>query len=133
MSDTEKLTEKVPTPLDLGRRALRQPGWRWLKGTVNLHGIALPDFSDPATLGCLLALVREAWDDPSLYLAPRFERDDDGSLGTRWVVCSLRHLGAIVLPGRGPAGYGHTEAEALVCALENAPTKPTKEVPCTKP
>lgn len=26
----------------------------------------VPDLSDPATLGCLLALVREAWDDPKL-------------------------------------------------------------------
>jgi hypothetical protein len=28
----------------------------------------LPDLSDPATLGCLLALVREAWNDPTLGL-----------------------------------------------------------------
>ena len=27
---------------------------------------ALPDLTDPATLGCLLALVREAWQDPTI-------------------------------------------------------------------
>ena len=27
---------------------------------------AVPDLQDPATLGCLLALVREAWGDPNL-------------------------------------------------------------------
>jgi hypothetical protein len=29
--------------------------------TRALHSGALPDLADPATLGCLLALVREAW------------------------------------------------------------------------
>ena len=29
----------------------------------------LPDLQDPATLGCLLALVREAWGDPAIYVS----------------------------------------------------------------
>lgn len=29
--------------------------------------IMLPDLQDPATLGCLLALAREAWGDPTIY------------------------------------------------------------------
>lgn len=61
-------------------------------------GDGIPDLSDPATLGCLLALVREKWG--SVYAKP--EED-------RWTV-------------RGPTGHivgqGPTEAEALVAALE---------------
>lgn len=33
-----------------------------------------PDLDDPATLGCLLALVREAWGDPNLCVSAR--KDD---------------------------------------------------------
>ena len=71
---------------DLGRRAVACKHWRWMDGMLiqplnsrtavieeeyihdrgwsakrrkwdDLH----PDLSDPATLGCLLALVRRAW------------------------------------------------------------------------
>ena len=69
---------------------------------------ALPDLSDPATLGCLLALVREAWSDPTLCVVL------DTSDG-RW------HVGCwddgMAMRGSG----GATEAEALVAALESAP------------
>ncbi len=63
----------------------------------------LPDFRDPATLGCVLALVREAWGDPFMYLAPA-----DG-----WYVGNGARA---TMAGRGP-----TEAAALVAALEAAP------------
>jgi hypothetical protein len=63
----------------------------------------LPDFRDAATLGCLLALVRRAWGDPCMYLAPA-----DG-----WYVGKG---GRDSMPGEGP-----TEAAALVAALEAAP------------
>lgn len=68
--------------LDLARRAVACNGWRWMPGMLVVgsqrHGEwpfrvchlssltlrddpgALPDLTDPATLGCLLALVREA-------------------------------------------------------------------------
>jgi hypothetical protein len=66
----------------------------------------LPDLSDPATLGCLLALVREAWGDPLMQAM---------NAGGGWV-------------GFRPApiwtdkeGCYDTEAEALVAALEAAP------------
>jgi len=60
---------------------------------------ALPDLTDPATLGCLLALVREAWDDRYLCasLSPR----------KLWMVDGW--------------SLHDTEAEALVAALEAAP------------
>lgn len=69
---------------------------------------ATPDLSDSATLGCLLALVREAWGDPSLCVV--FDHDDG-----RWNVG--RWEDGLVLRGRG----GASEAEALVNALEGAP------------
>jgi len=62
---------------------------------------AVPVLSDYATLGCLLALVREAWREPDLYVWP--------AGGWYWVV-DHDHL-----------VQARTEAEALVTALEDAP------------
>lgn len=69
----------------------------------------LPDLSDPATLGCLLALVREAWGDPWAHTASSYQEG--------WVVCASQDR-------RIFAGYDDglaSEAEALVAALEAAP------------
>jgi hypothetical protein len=71
---------------ELGRRAVNCKHWRWMEGMAwfeppngapdndgdcgrlgslwtdaDFGSPAYPDLSDPATLGCLLALVREAW------------------------------------------------------------------------
>jgi hypothetical protein len=67
---------------------------------------ALPDLSDPATLGWLLALVREKWGPLSCV----------GWDGKRWIV--LDHMAATTDDGRAPIATGDTEAEALVAALE---------------
>ena len=69
---------------------------------------ALPDLTDPATLGCLLALVREAWDDPHVYAM---------RLNVR------RQIWVVHVPSDRHSihGEGETEAEALVAALEAAP------------
>ena len=107
----------------LSRRAVACKGWRWMSGmrwrTEDDRGRlddyqpeymgrppdALPDLQDPATLGCLLALVRVAWG-----------QDDLGAfrVGGQWC--------AEVTPQEGQhhAFYGDTEAEALVAALEAA-------------
>jgi len=64
----------------------------------------LPCIEDHATLGCLLALVREAWNDAKvhvLYVEGLY----------RWE-CADRH---------NVHGSGQTEAEALIDALEYAP------------
>ena len=110
----------------LARRAVACKGWRWMPGmravgrrnlpaawfrleesTPSLTGEwsdALPDLTDHATLGCLLALVREALHSPRahvLYVAGLH----------RWECADNR----VVL------GVGATEAEALVAALEEDP------------
>lgn len=80
-------------------------------GSTRAHspqGHLLPDLSDPATLGCLLALVREAWGDPHA--------------GSRWMKPDWK----VLVQRRGyinhtVVGVGRTEAEALVRALEAAP------------
>jgi hypothetical protein len=71
----------------------------------------LPDLTDPATLGCLLVLVREAWGDPHVYVL---------SCASDWfTVCSPNAEGGKWLAH--PPIDGSTEAEALIAALEAAP------------
>lgn len=69
---------------------------------------ALPDLRDPATLGCLLALVREVWGDACACVLPV----DYGPGGVMWV-CRLAAGGRSLTARHWP-----TEAEALVAALE---------------
>lgn len=68
-------------------------------------GTRIPDLSDPATLGCLLALVREARNNPAGFVVP--ERNGNWTYYTQLY----------------NADYwtGGSEAEALVIALENTP------------
>lgn len=81
----------------------------------------LPDFSDPATLGCLLALVREARPGCALWVARDCVVDplDDTEymLDERegWTVC-----GGSGEDYLSPYGSGRTEAASLVAALEAA-------------
>ena len=116
--------------IDLAKRAVACKHWRWMPGMLavgrrnmpdawfrleerlpKLMGEwsqALPDLADPATLGCLLAMVREAWGMPVAVWYPKNEE-----------VCS-------VSVGRLPVVTGRhwteaTKAEALVAALEAAP------------
>ena len=133
-------TEPLENLEELARRAIACKRWRWMPGMLSAKGLrvtrrdsdgyvvgyyedlsyiaecvpgTLPDLSDPATLGCLLALVRKAWgDEASVSL----------NISSFWAVG-----GAKIQKGKSA---GHTinlgiwkltEAEALVAALEVAP------------
>jgi hypothetical protein len=110
-------------------RAIACPRWRWMGGmrvirpprhdgatgyTIRLEQDGyraapheIPDFSDPATVGCLLALVREAWGS-GFHLVP------DGG----WLARGAR------MPDKSTVNLGiceRTEVAALVAALEAAP------------
>ena len=69
----------------------------------------LPDVEDPATLGCLLALVREACGDDEAYAMPW--HDEDGG----WTVTVNDEDRCHNI------AEGETEVEALVTALEEPP------------
>jgi hypothetical protein len=108
----------------LGRRAVACRHWRWMAGMHLIHpaetdgmtGYALrlavdgykqarlgeyPDLSDPATVGCLAALVRQVSGKPHLFA--QFTLDD------HWSICDLHdHRSAFV----------RSEAEAWVEVLE---------------
>lgn len=116
----------------LARRAVACKGWRWMPGMLTTDGFricrvdadgykfgylteysyahtvegdVLPDLEDAATLGCLLALVREAHGAPFLQVSVSISSEH----GYRFE-CNPRHRGAWV----------ESEEEALVAALEAA-------------
>jgi hypothetical protein len=73
-----------------------------------------PDLDDPATLGCLLALVREAWGDPLLCTS----EGHDILSKHWWAVSSTMRRNSDLRP----CGLSQvSEAEALIAALESAP------------
>lgn len=116
---------------ELAKRAVACSGWRWLPGMLatlddggswmrimapqrRMHGdwkFALPDLTDPATLGCLLSLVREAWGEPKVWV-------EGGPNGDEWRVWRWLDGGVVCL------ACGPTEAAALVAALEAKNDRP---------
>lgn len=85
---------------------------RWSDTAVVVTALHMPeqypDLSDPATLGCLLTLVREAWKSPVAQVSPSLP---DGHIWT----CYINDEADDRLFRE------RTEAEALVAALEAAP------------
>ena len=127
----------TPEFVVLAQRAVACSKWRWIRGMTLIVEDAisssnpelitwadpggmgyyqhrsttcgdLPDLTDPATLGCLLVLVREAWNDYTI--TTQFHP----SVGTpdrkRWRVWQSGN----------PIAYGVSEPEALVSALEQS-------------
>ena len=78
----------------------------------------VPDLTDAATVGCLLALVREAYRDASKLWDGHVEVRRDHR--TIFFVMGFHHdaSGALV---EDTLATGRTETEALVAALEIAP------------
>ena len=117
----------------LARRAVACPRWRWMPGMAYLrrgkrHRVdsdvlanggsydetCIPDLTDPATLGCLLALVREAWGDPGFYAAQSGTKIKGTDI-FGWDTFGYLH-------GKSCKGMLYrSEAEALVAALEVGP------------
>jgi hypothetical protein len=124
---------------EIAKRAVACKGWCWMPGMLTLDGRrvvgvdgdvlelfyadehkcyqrwaedAEPDFGDPATVGCLLALVRRALTDETATVS---YDDFDGTF-----FCMARHE----LDGQpywGVVTQADTEVDALVAALEAAP------------
>lgn len=91
--------------------------WAGISGEVvghdyahDIRGAGVPDWTDHATLGCLLAMVREATGCHSLYCR---ESSQGG-----WVACAREQAG-------GSAGVwrGQNEVAALLAAIDAAPRK----------
>jgi hypothetical protein len=136
----EEQFEQHKQLVTLGKRAVACSRWRWADGMKTLSGVRitstattydsgsageydlgceggylsssneLPDLKDPATLGCLLALVRNVWRNnyayPEEYVA-------DHACDPTWVFRPGRDKGSVY--------YGMKEAEVLVAALGAAP------------
>lgn len=104
---------------ELAKQAVACKRWRWMAGMLTINGTriqrtpnveitaAWPDLDDPATLGCLLALVRKAWGDCTIWTMVDVDCDEGA-----WI-CTGLEVGEI--------GSGYSEAHALVAALEAAP------------
>jgi hypothetical protein len=102
----------------LGRRAVACKGFRPMRGMRDFDGrtwtgdllwrwtdgVDFPDMRDPATLGCLLALVREAGGNQRISPAWDYYNNEG------WEVIF-----------RGGRFLADTEAETLVAALEATP------------
>jgi hypothetical protein len=81
-----------------------------------------PDLEDPATLGCLLALVREAWPDEwTDYAVPVHDGFGGWTFGviTRNAGPGQANVTTVFASSAFP--WHPSEAEALVAALEAAP------------
>jgi hypothetical protein len=126
-------TEPLENLEELARRAVACKRWRWMPGMLSAKGLrvtrrdsdgyvvgyyedlsyiaecvpgTLPDLTDPATLGCLLALIRKAWKDPQVHVVKLAY----GFMG--WQAWNA---------DRDIAAKCGSEVEALVAALEVAP------------
>ena len=69
-----------------------------------------PDFTDPATVGVLLAAVREAWQAPYMHVVWMGNTPAGPSTSSWWSACIDCRV----------VGHGPTEADALIATIEAA-------------
>jgi hypothetical protein len=124
---------------ELARRAVACKHWRWMIGMRTDGGSHiindakpisalqhinctdtdrstdwLPDLTDSATIGCLLALVRKAWGDPGIYAEGQYSQG-------RYMYRVRGGHGHGAGFNRATKAWHPTEALALVAAMEAAP------------
>ena len=80
------------------------------QGIREISATDRPDLTNPATLGCLVALVRAAWDDDGMGCCASYRRD------STWIVYNSQPASQLFAM-RVYAKHTATEAEALVNAL----------------
>lgn len=74
------------------------------------------------TIGCILALVREAYGDPGMGTLEIDWVEDDGTKGRRWQVTHSLSRGDSEGNWRGWAiTFGISELDALIAALDESP------------
>lgn len=129
----------------LAERAVACKKWRWMEGMLILTGdkftpririiddlgasawmaharaTDLPDLSDPATLGCLLALVREVYREPALFTNPQFDGSWAINIPDYYDGEGLKDSGEFGSKAPGEWLEARSEAEIMVKALEVAP------------
>lgn len=88
----------------------------WIIGGDDLH-VYTPDFTDPATIGCLLHQAREAWGDPGLTVDGEYCPPFDPA----WRVTGQSHHGG-TFQRLAIIGYT-TEPAAIIAAIAAAPSK----------
>lgn len=122
---------------DLGKRVVACKHFYWVQGMLSSSGRRVgvwipgtvcgaseeepvwPDLDDPATLGCLLYLVREAWPDEwTDYAVPVYNGFDGWTFG---VIAGAFGPGKVTCVFTRGETWHPSEAEALVAALEAAP------------
>lgn len=75
-----------------------------------------PDWSDPATIGCLQRQAREAWGDPTAHLHGCLWDSNGEPVPPQWTM-----MGVLPRIGQSVVGWHLTESAAILAAIAAAP------------